>query len=82
MNTAIEDRIRTRAYEIWEGEGCPVGREIDHWLQAVQELAEERATVGAVVARPKKAKAPASAPVAAAPAAAPAKSRSRTTRSA
>jgi hypothetical protein len=42
MNTAIEERIRTRAYELWEGEGRPEGREVDHWLQAAQELAEEK----------------------------------------
>lgn len=42
MNTAIEERIRTRAYELWEAEGRPEGREIDHWLQAVQELAAEK----------------------------------------
>ncbi|TMD94022.1 MAG: DUF2934 domain-containing protein [Chloroflexi bacterium] len=39
MNTAIEERIRTRAYEIWEAEGRPLGREVEHWLQAAQELA-------------------------------------------
>jgi hypothetical protein len=46
MNTAIEERIRNRAYELWEAEGRPEGREIDHWLQAVQELALERSAVG------------------------------------
>ena len=42
MNTAIEERIRTRAYEIWEAEGRPLGREVEHWLQAAQELAAEQ----------------------------------------
>ncbi|HVS43662.1 MAG TPA: DUF2934 domain-containing protein [Candidatus Dormibacteraeota bacterium] len=41
MNTAIEERIRTRAYELWEGEGRPEGREVDHWLRAAQEVAAE-----------------------------------------
>jgi hypothetical protein len=50
MNTAIEERIRTRAYELWEGEGRPEGREIDHWLQAAQELVEERSAMGAPAA--------------------------------
>jgi hypothetical protein len=50
MNTAIEERIRTRAYELWEGEGRPEGREIDHWLQAAQELAEERSAMGVAAA--------------------------------
>ena len=52
MNTASEERIRTRAYELWEGEGRPEGREIDHWLQAAQELAEERSAMG-VAATPR-----------------------------
>ena len=42
MNTAIEERIRTRAYELWEAEGRPPGREVEHWLQAAQELAAEQ----------------------------------------
>lgn len=44
MNTAIEERIRSRAYELWEAEGRPEGREVDHWLQAAQEVAAERET--------------------------------------
>jgi hypothetical protein len=30
--------IRLRAYEIWENEGRPLGREHDHWLRAETEL--------------------------------------------
>ena len=37
----IEDRIRRRAYEIWEQEGRPDGREVDHWLRAAREIADE-----------------------------------------
>ena len=33
-------RTRERAYQIWEEEGRPEGREIDHWLQAEGELHE------------------------------------------
>ena len=33
-----EDRIRQRAYEIWEREGCPEDNDLDHWLQAEQEM--------------------------------------------
>ncbi len=29
-----EQRIRARAYEIWEEEGCPEGREREHWERA------------------------------------------------
>jgi hypothetical protein len=36
-----DERIRQRAYEIWEREGRPHGREADHWRMAVDELIEE-----------------------------------------
>ena len=32
-----KQRIRERAYELWEREGCPQGRHIDHWVQAERE---------------------------------------------
>ena len=32
-------RIRARAYAIWEREGRPEGRDLDHWLQAKSEMA-------------------------------------------
>ena len=31
--------IAVRAYHIWESEGCPDGRDLDHWVQAESELA-------------------------------------------
>jgi hypothetical protein len=34
-----EDRIRRRAYEIWEREGRPHGEDMRHWLRAFQEIA-------------------------------------------
>ena len=36
-------RIRERAYELWEQEGRPEGRHLDHWLQAEHELVAENA---------------------------------------
>ena len=30
--------IAHRAWEIWQREGCPEGRELEHWLKAEQEL--------------------------------------------
>lgn len=30
----IESQTRMRAYAIWETEGCPEGRAVDHWLAA------------------------------------------------
>lgn len=31
--------IRQRAYQIWEEEGCPQGRALDHWLKAEGSIA-------------------------------------------
>ena len=36
--TDLIQAIRLRAYEIWEKEGRPLGRERDHWLRAETEL--------------------------------------------
>jgi hypothetical protein len=38
MNTGLEERIRDRAYEIWNFEGRPDGRDREHWSQATKEL--------------------------------------------
>ncbi|KQT85306.1 DUF2934 domain-containing protein [Aurantimonas sp. Leaf443] len=32
------EAIRARAYEIWEREGCPSGREHEHWAEANAEF--------------------------------------------
>jgi Protein of unknown function (DUF2934) len=37
------ERIQRRAYELWESEGRPAGREHAHWLQAEREIARTRA---------------------------------------
>ncbi|NBB81982.1 MAG: DUF2934 domain-containing protein, partial [Alphaproteobacteria bacterium] len=39
-----EELIARRAYEIWEREGRPNGRDADHWAQARWELMGEAAT--------------------------------------
>ena len=36
-----EERIRERAYEIWERTGRPDGKAVEHWLQAQTEIATE-----------------------------------------
>jgi hypothetical protein len=41
MATDLIQRIRERSYQIWEQEGRPEGRDLDHWLQAERELAGE-----------------------------------------
>lgn len=38
MTDDREDRIRKRAYELWQKEGSPEGRPDDHWLQAEHEI--------------------------------------------
>jgi hypothetical protein len=38
-----EQRVRERAYEIWERTGRPEGKAAEHWLQAEAEtVAEEK----------------------------------------
>ncbi|WP_338012496.1 DUF2934 domain-containing protein [Rhizobium sp. Root708] len=38
-----EEKIRQRAYEIWEREGRPQGEDMKHWLKAFEEIAAEGA---------------------------------------
>jgi hypothetical protein len=37
----VEERVRRRAYRIWEEEGCPEGRELVHWDMAAELVAIE-----------------------------------------
>lgn len=37
----VTERIRLRAYSIWEAEGGPEHRHEDHWLQAEREILHE-----------------------------------------
>ena len=37
MSNIDENWIRSRAHELWEAEGCPEGKELDHWFQAMDE---------------------------------------------
>ena len=36
-----EDRVRQRAYELWEKEGKPEGADLRFWEQAMVEIDEE-----------------------------------------
>ena len=47
MKVEVERRIRERAYAIWEQEGRPHGRDLDHRLRAEAEIAAERGRGGA-----------------------------------
>ena len=41
QNSGLQERIRTRAYELYEQRGCEDGRELDDWLRAEAEAAIE-----------------------------------------
>ncbi len=58
MSSDLERRIRQRAYELWEAEGQPEGRESHHWTQAEAEFAEARTMESAAsdAAAPKRGK--------------------------
>jgi len=52
-----EDRLRQRAYEIWEQEGRPHGEDMKHWLRAFQEIASSTEADGQPVKKPRSKKA-------------------------
>lgn len=37
-NSMSEQKIREHAYAIWQSEGCPHGRDLDHWLAAERQI--------------------------------------------
>src|SRR5882724_5172776 len=39
-------RVRLRAYLIWEKQGRPEGLAVDHWLEAEQQVANEPGAAG------------------------------------
>nr|WP_314094195.1 DUF2934 domain-containing protein [uncultured Shinella sp.] len=44
MNDDREQRIKDRAFELWQREGSLDGRSLGYWLQAEREIEEEIAT--------------------------------------
>jgi hypothetical protein len=51
MNPEIHERIRQRAYELWEAAGRVLGKDLEYWLQAEKDiLAEISSTVGKAIA--------------------------------
>ena len=42
MGSPTEERIRIRAYELWELAGQPPGREDEFWYQAEKEIRETK----------------------------------------
>ncbi len=56
MSVTDRDSIARRAFEIWEAEGRPEGREVEHWLRAEFEVIAAPAPQSAKApAAPKKA---------------------------
>jgi hypothetical protein len=41
MGGISDDAVRERAYQIWEREGRPHGRDFEHWVRAQVELTVE-----------------------------------------
>ena len=64
----LTERIRQRAYEIWESEGQPRGRNLTHWLRAeaeIRDALQAQAATGKVrtpKGRPPRTRAPSSKP--------------------
>jgi len=72
------ENILVKAYEIWEAEGRPLGRDMEHWIKAEMLIAAKNTKKKAKPAAKKKAPAKAKAkPVAKAKAKAPAKAKSK-----
>lgn len=42
FNEPTQDEIAAYAYKLWEAEGRPEGRDLDHWLQAKAHLTADR----------------------------------------
>jgi hypothetical protein len=43
----LQDRIRERAFELYEQRGCQDGRELDDWLQAEAETTRQEVATAA-----------------------------------
>ena len=47
MDPEIEEKIRARAYALWEKEGRPDGKHAEHWERAKRLVAAEELLAGA-----------------------------------
>lgn len=77
MSAGIEERVRERAHAIWIEEGCPEGRDQEHWLRAEQEMGAVITVPAKAPARKPSARKPSVKAAAAAPQAAARKPRAR-----
>ena len=55
MHNVQHDKVRERAYQIWEREGRQDGRAEEHWSQAEQELAAPRESAASDIVVPQAA---------------------------
>jgi hypothetical protein len=55
---ATEEAIRARAYQIWEEEGRPEGRQELHWQRALEWFASQAAVPAKAAPRTRASKAP------------------------
>lgn len=46
MTEQTNEKIRNRAYELWQAHGCEPGRDMDFWLQAEREILGTAAGAG------------------------------------
>ncbi len=54
----IEDIVRARAYALWESEGRPLGRDVEHWRLSEEEARRELAAPTAMPVKTKAAPRP------------------------
>ncbi len=54
---SLHQRIAERAYALWESQGRPEGRALDHWLQAEAESVAAKSTGSATETRTSRKKA-------------------------
>jgi hypothetical protein len=50
----MEDKIKQRAYELWEADGCPDGQDQAYWFKAMAEIA----AAGVAAIKPTRKRAP------------------------
>jgi len=53
MEPSLEQRIRERAYEIWNASGPEDGRADEHWLSAERELLAIKPAAATIDCRPR-----------------------------
>ena len=54
IDSDLTPKILLRAYEIWESEGCPHGRDQAHWYKAEAEIANGDPSPVVALSKPKR----------------------------